>query len=388
MVSHAIRIAEWIAVLGTLTSIGYYIACVWSVRNFIRDQVNRAPNSQVNPPVSILKPLKGADPEMYESFRSHCLQDYPGYEIIFGLSDPADPAIEFVQRLRKEFPDRDIRIVICSEILGANVKVSNLVELVRQAKHDVIVINDSDIRVPRDYIGRVTTALNDPQVGMVTCLYRGIAAGTLGSRLESLGISTDFSAGVLLARQLERGLHFGLGSTLALRRRDLQSIGGFEALVDYLADDYELGARIANRGLRVELAEIVVETFLPVYSLRDFIEHQLRWGRTIRDSRPWGYFGLATTFGFTWSLLALILAKAASWACALFVITLLFRLVTALAVGRNVLHDRQVVRFLYLLPLRDLMAVLTWIGSFVGHTVHWRGDVFRLKNGRLVRISA
>jgi ceramide glucosyltransferase len=388
MLYHAIRVAELVAVLGTVTSIAYYLACAWSAKRFLRHQVNRAPMPQASPPVSILKPLKGSDPEIYESFRSHCLQDYVQYEIIFGVSDPADPAIELVEKLQNEFPDRDIRVVVCHNILGTNVKVSNLAQMLWQAKHDVIIVNDSDIRVPPDYIRRIAAALTDPQVGMVTCLYRGIAARTLGSRLESLGISTDFAAGVLLAQQLEGGLHFGLGSTLAVRRHDLSSIGGFEALVDYLADDYELGARIANQGSRVKLAEIVVETFLPVYSLRDFIEHQLRWGRTIRDSRPWGYFGLVTTFGFMWSLLALILAKAAGWACALFLTTLLLRLVSALLVGRNVLRDRQVVRFLYLLPLRDLMAVLIWIASFLGHTVRWRGDVFRLKNGRLVRISA
>ena len=243
---------------------------------------------------------------MYESFRSHCLQDYPEYEIIFGVSDPADPALQLVERLKLEFPQRAIRSMVCSENLGSNTKVSNLAQMLRQAKHENILVNDSDIRVPSDYLRRVMAPLADPQVGLVTCLYRGMASPTLGSRLEALGISTDFSAGVLAARQLEGGIRFGLGSTLAFRRRDLEAIGGFEALVDYLADDYEIGRRMAERGLRVTLSDVVVETFLPAYTLRQFVEHQLRWGRTVRDSRRWGYLGLALTFGFPWAVLAVV----------------------------------------------------------------------------------
>jgi ceramide glucosyltransferase len=387
MFHDAIRVAELLVVLGTLTSIAYYVACIWSATRILQDQATRASIFHANSPVSILKPLKGTDPDMYESFRSHCLQDHAEYEIIFGVSDPADPAIHLVERLQKEFPHRDIHVIVCREILGPNVKVSNLVQMLRQVKYEIVVVNDSDIRVPRDYLGRLTAALREPQVGMVTCLYRGIAAKTLGSRLESLGISTDFSTGVLMAHQLEGGLRFGLGSTLALRRRDLESIGGFEPLLDYLADDYELGVRIANQALRIKLADIVVETFLPAYSIRSFIDHQLRWGRGIRDSRPWGYFGLATTFGLMWSLLALVIAKGALWAYALFVLTLALRLLSALVVGRNVLHDGQVVQFLYLLPLRDFLAVFIWLASLFGHTVRWRGEEFQLKRGKLVRIT-
>jgi ceramide glucosyltransferase len=386
MFHHAIRIAELIAVIGSFSSIAYYLLSMWSARRFVRNAAS-AP-LPISSPVSILKPLKGTDPEMYESFRSHCVQNYPQFEMIFGVSDAADPAIDLVERLRKEFPERSIRIVICSEILGANVKVSNLVQMAREARYDILLVNDSDIRVPPDYLRRITAHLGEPQIGMVTCLYRGVPTASLGSRLEALGISTDFSAGVLVAQELEGGIRFGLGSTLALRRTDLESIGGFEALVDYLADDYELGARIADKGLRVKLSEVVVETFLPVYSLRGFVEHQLRWGRCIRDSRPWGYLGLVTTFGLMWSLLALILGKGALWTWLLLVAVLLVRALMAISVGKQVLHDPQVVRSLWLLPLRDLMAVGLWIGSLLGHTVRWRGQTFRLQRGKLVRVQA
>ena len=294
------------------------------------------------PAVSILKPLRGTDPEMYESFRSHCSQDYPQYEIIFGVSDADDPAIEFVERLRPEFPQIPIRLMMCPETLGGNIKVSNLAQMVTEAQYEHIVVNDSDIRVASNYLRDVVAPLADPEVGLVTCLYRGVASPSLGSRLESLSISTDFSAGVLVARLIEGGVHFGLGSTLVFRRTDLASTGGFEALADYLADDYELGRRIAALGLKVELSGTVVETFLPRYDLKQFLDHQLRWARTIRDSRPGGYFGLVATFGLPWAFLALLCARGSGWAWALLGATSVMRYAVALMVGRMVLQDRQV----------------------------------------------
>jgi ceramide glucosyltransferase len=225
-------------------------------------------------------------------------------------------------------------------------------------------------------------------IGMVTCLYRGVAGPTLGSRLESMGISTDFSGGVLAARNIEGGIRFGLGSTLAFRRRDLESIGGFEALVDYLADDYELGSRIAGQGLEVKLSEMVVETFLPPYTLREFVAHQLRWARSVRDSRPWGYLGLGLTLGLPWAVLALAFAHGAAWAWELLAAVAATRLAMALVVGRLVLRDRQVLPLLWLLPLRDAVALLIWLASFAGHTVSWRGDSFELRKGKLARISS
>lgn len=368
---------------------GYYALCLFSAARFLRGRKaadeGACPTQPATPPVSILKPLKGSDPEMVESFRSHCLQDYPQFEIIFGVSDPADPAIDVVEQLKREFPSCAIHLVTCSEELGANVKVSNLVQMVLQAAHENILVNDSDIRVPADYLRRVVTPLSDPQIGLITCLYRGIANRTLGAKLESLGISTDFAAGVLVARHLEGGIRFGLGSTLAFRKRDLEAIGGFEALVDYLADDYELGRRIAQQGLAVNLSEVVVETFLPKYSLRGFLDHQLRWSRAVRDSRRWGHIGLLLTFGVPWAGLALLLSCGAGWAWDLFAAVLSLRIAVAVVVGWSVLRDRQIVPLLLLLPLRDFAALIVWFLSLMGHTVVWRGDSFTLKNGKLMR---
>ena len=393
MIHRIATIIEVTSALVAVASLAYYGLCLFSAANFLRERRamggGGARPTQSQQPVSILKPLRGTDPEMYESLRSHCLQDFPEYEIIFGVSEPDDPAIPLIERLKLEFPGCPIRLMVCAKSLGANVKVSNLAQMLLEAKHEIILVNDSDIRVQTDYLQRVTAPLADAQVGLVTCLYRGVPARTLGSRLESLGISTDFSAGVFAARQLESSIRFGLGSTLAFRRRDLEAIGGFESFVDYLADDYEIGRRIAARGLEVKLSEVVVETFLPAYTLGEFVDHQLRWGRTVRDSRRWGYLGLVLTFGLPWALLALSLSlwlsRGALEAWLLLVAVAGLRVAVALLVGWSVLRDRQVLRLLPLLPLRDLVALLVWIASLAGHTVIWRGESFWLRNGRLVR---
>jgi ceramide glucosyltransferase len=390
MIHSVIRIVQLVAILGCVSSSIYYLLCLWGSAAFLRGRKadKSVRSTPILPPISILKPLKGTDPDIYASFRSHCLQDYPEYEIIFGVSDPDDPAVASVEQLQHEFPNRAIRLVISPNKLGANVKVSNLEQMLPAARYEHLIVNDSDICVEPDYLRRVVAPLADEAVGMVTCLYRGIAASTFGSRLESLGISTDFCAGVLVARQLEGGLRFGLGSTLAFRRADLQRIGGFRSIVDFLADDYELGRRIAALGLKVVLSDVVVETRLPAYDLRAFLAHQLRWARGVRDSRAAGYIGLVSTYGLMWALLGLIAAHAAPWSWAVLGATAMLRFGVAAVVGRFVLQDSEVLKNLWLLPVRDLVAVAVWIASFAGHTVTWRGDRFVLKDGRLIRIDS
>jgi ceramide glucosyltransferase len=396
MMHLVLRIIQIVAVVGLVSSSLYYLLCWRGAAKFLRERkaeghANAArpgiSNLLTLPPVSILKPLKGTDPEMYESFRSHCLQDYPEYEIIFGVSDPEDPAIESMKKLQHEFPERRIILVFCPKILGSNVKVSNLVQMLTAARYDYLIVNDSDIRVRPDYLRRLVAPLANPASGLVTCLYRGVACATLGSRLEALGISTDFCPSVLAARQLEGGIRFGLGSTLAFRRSDLEKIGGFASFLDYLADDYEVGKRIADLDLRVELSKVVVETFLPPYRLRDFLAHQLRWARGVRDARRGGHFGLVFTFGLLWALLAVAASGGAVWAWGALFFTLFLRLMVAVSVGRGVLEDKQILKSLWLIPLRDLVAIFVWIASLGGHTVTWRGDLFRLERGKLKRIS-
>ncbi len=384
-----LRILEALTAAAAVSSIAYYVLCLFSAAAFQRDTASGddAQPAQPLPPVSILKPLRGTDLEMYENFRSHCLQDYPAYEILFGISDPADPAIPWVERLQAEFPEHAIRLIPCPAELGTNIKVSTLVQMLPHARHAHIIVNDSDIRVPPDYLRRVMACLARPDVGLVTCPYRGIANRTLGSRLESLGISTDFFPGVLVARTLAT-FKFGLGSTLAFHRRHLEAVGGFEAFLDYLADDYQIGASIAALGLSVTLSRVTVDSYLPHYTRRSFFDHQLRWARTIRDSRYWGYLGLGVTFGVPWALLTLVLAGGALWAWIVLAVVALLRLAVAIRIGRWVLRDPQVMRWLAWLPLRDVLALAVWFKSFAGHTVAWRGVSYTLKNGKLAAVTS
>src|SRR5262249_44968179 len=357
-----------------ICGMGFYALCLWSARAFRR--AARKPAAAFAPPVSILKPLRGVDPQMYESFRSHCVQDYPEYEIIFGVSEADDPAVEAVEQLMREFPRCPIQLVVCPDILGNNRKTSNLVQMLPQARYDHILINDSDIYVTPDYLRRVMAPFAGEHVGMVTCPYRGIAADTLGSKLESIGISTDFIAGVLAARQIEGGIHFALGSTLAISRHALDAIGGLRPLVDYLADDFELGFRVSKSGAEGVLADVVVENHLPAYSFREFFQHQMRWARSPRGSRRRGFLGLLLTFGPPWAMISVALAAGTWWSWTVLAAAALLRAAVALEVGLGVVHDRAVWRHLWLLPLRDLVAFWVWFASFADHTVHWRGDIF------------
>lgn len=369
-----------LAILGA----AYCLLCVVAAVLYLgrRGRVRKVPGSL--PPVSVLKPLKGTDPEMYASLRSHCVQDVPKYEILFGVSDSADPASDIVKRLQTEFPNLPIQLVHCGKHLGSNGKVSTLAQLALVAKYDILLVNDSDIRVDPTYVRTTVAELQQSGVSLVTCLYRGVPARTFGSKLESLNISTDFVPGVLVASLLENGIHFGLGSTLALRNSDLKIIGGFEAMTDFLADDYELGRRLAESSGKVELSSTVVETFLPAYDFSGFITHQLRWMRTIRASRPGGYAGLPFTFTLLWALLTVIFAGGAIWAWSLFIVAGVLRIATTIIVGSVVLHDRFVLRLLWLLPLRDLVAPLLWAAGLFGNEIVWRGTVFRLDRGKLI----
>ncbi|MCU1312841.1 MAG: Ceramide glucosyltransferase [Acidobacteriaceae bacterium] len=376
--------------------IGYYLLALWSARAFVHSLRRQRP--PFAPEVSILKPVKGLDQNMYAAFASHCRQQYEGvYEILFGVSTPDDPAIAAIRRLQQEFPAHAIRIIECPELLGPNGKVSNLVQMLPHARYPYLIINDSDIVVSSHYLrsimrGFAPLAGQQRSVGMVTAPYRGLAHGpakkppTLGSRMEALGISTDFMPGVLTARRIEGGIHFGLGSTLAVSREALERSGGLAPLVDYLADDYELGARISRTGYAVELSGEVVETGVPAYDFCGFLEHQLRWCRSTRDSRRWGYAGLIFTFGLPWAFLNLIAAGFSIESMVLFVLALTVRVPLALVVGAGVLRDIQVLRDLWLLLPRDLIALALWCWSFASDEVTWRGQRFLLHGGKLIRL--
>lgn len=369
----------------TVAGMGYFAAALIAARLFVRER-SRMGTGRFAPGVSILKSLKGLDPGMLDAFRSHCRQSYAGeYELLFGVSDPGDPAAEAVRELQREFPDHSIRIVECPRRLGTNGKVSTLAQMVPQARHDFLLINDSDITVSPRYVERVMAFFADPQVGLVTALYRGKAHGTLPSRFEALGIATDFQAGVLLSKMIEGGLKFGLGSTLAVRREALEQIGGYEALADYLADDYELGARVVRAEYRVALTGEVVETSVPAYGWRGVADHQLRWLRTVRDARPLGYAGLIFTHGLGWAAVNVVASGVSPLSLWLLALSFFLRLSMAMTVGAEVLGDRQVLPYLWLLPVRDLVAMGLWAAGFAGDEIVWRGERFRVRNGKLER---
>jgi ceramide glucosyltransferase len=387
---------EAITTLLTLAGLAYLLLALWGTRSFAHYWM-RQPDAMPRktgfaPDVSILKPVKGIDPHMYEGLESHCRQRYAGsFEIVFGVGSMDDPAVDEIARLRTEFPDCAIRVVECTERLGTSGKVSNLVQMLREARFEHMLINDSDICVSPLYLERVMECFRDASVGMVTAPYLGRTGAsssgrTLWARLEALGISTDFLPGVLTARMLERGIRFGLGSTLATSKTVLEKAGGLEPLVEFLADDYELGVRIAASGYRVELCSEVVETTVPAYRFRGFCEHQLRWARSTRDSRRWGYVGLGITFALPWAVLTCITSGLALWSFSLLSVVLLARVAVALSAGVGILRDGQVLRDLWLLPLRDFFGLGFWAWSFAGDTVIWRGERFHLRNGRITRV--
>lgn len=365
----------------TCASIAYCLLCVWAAVRFRRYRASSQPEGQL-PPVSILKPLKGADPEMYQALRSHCLQNYAEYEILFGVTDPEDPAAAAVHKLMAEFPQQKMRLIMCGKRLGPNGKISSLAQLAPQAKYEFLLVNDSDIRVEPDYLQTVMHELSRSGVGLATCLYRGLPGGTLPSELEALGISTDFMPGVLVSREIEGGLSFGLGSTLAVRRRELDAMGRFESIVEYLADDYELGNRIAKQGFEIALSRSVVETHLPDYDWRAFFAHQLRWARTIRASRPAGYAGLLLTFTVPWATASLLVRPSAG-TVALLGVALAARFLMAWMAAAKVLQDRQSRKLLWLLPARDFVAAFVWFAGLFGRKILWRGESFRLEDGKL-----
>ena len=363
----------------------YYLIAAYSARRFFR--ARRAVDREFTPRVSILKPVRGLDRASYENFASFCRQDYPDYEIVFAVADADDPAIDVVQQLMASFPERTIRLLIGAPELGPSSKVNKLCRLTREARHDLLVINDSDIRVTPGYLRSVVAPFHDPRVGAVTCLYVGMADGYLAGELEAIGIATDFAAGVLVARQLE-GVKFALGATMATTRERLREIGGFEALVDYCAEDFELGHRIAALGYVVELAPYAVSSECAARTLRGYLQHQLRWAISTRHSRPWGYAGLLLTQGLPWAAAATAVVPSATIAAGYFGAYVALRLLMTWSVAKWGLGDVRVVRKVWLLPVRDALAFVVWFAGLCVNRIHWRGRDFVVQDGRLIPVPS
>jgi len=352
-----------------LAAAAYYLLALVAAARWNRPAVRK--REPYAPAVSILKPVHGRDPGFYACIRSHAAQHYPEFEILFGVSDPADPAIADIESLRQEFPLVPISLHRVSTA-APNAKAGVLAELARQARHEILLVNDGDIFVPAGYLDAVVPPLEDPETGLVTCLYRAHGA-SFPTRMEALGIATDFAPSVLVARLLGVA-EFALGSTMAFRKTTLDAIGGFEGIFDYLADDYQLGRRIHELGLRIAFSDVVVETNLGAGTWRDVIRHQLRWARTIRVSRFVGYCGSVVTHATLWSLVALL--GGAWWAA---IPALALRIAAGAWIGSEVLDDPNVARTAALMPLRDLLGFGIWVAGLSGDTVDWRGLHLRLR---------
>jgi ceramide glucosyltransferase len=378
-----LTVIEWTVLAGALLPFVYYLVAIACAREFFlgwdRD------GDDYTPPVSILKPVRGLDAGAYENFASFCRQDYARYEILFAVADEQDLAIPAIRKLIGDFPDLPIRLLIGFEALGSNDKVNKLCRLVREARHELLVISDSDIRVGPDYLERVASRFREPRVGAVTCLYKGLAESNLWSELEALNLSSNFLAGVLVARQLE-GVKFTLGATLAITRARLREIGGFEALADFASDDFEVGRRVAARGYRVELSSCAVETVCCSRTAKEFLERHLRAAVVLRHSRPGGHFGLVLTQGLPWSLAALAARHSPFVATAYLGAYLTLRLAMAWTVGVWGMRDRLLRKKLWLVPLVDALGFFIWALSFAGNRINWRGSRFYVRDRLLVPV--
>jgi ceramide glucosyltransferase len=361
----------------------YYLFSVYAAWRLFRS----APSSSHSlPPVSLLKPLKGVSPELYANLASFCRLDYPTFQLLCGVRDPQDPAIEIVQRLQRDFPACDIQLVINSEVIGNNYKVGTLHHLSRGAKHDIIVITDSDIRVEPGYLRAIIQPLTAPDVGLVTCPYRASARRPLPALLESLIINTSFMPSVFVASQLETTT-YAFGATIAVKRRCLEALGGFAALSDYLADDYYLGHFVARAGSRVQIVPHLVETQPDVTTVKSLVNHQLRWARTQRNCRPGGYFGTCVTHGTVWALLSVCLFWSFPLIRLFALFTLGIRLLSAAVISRVFVKTSLPPSSLLLVPLADLVFFVVWCLSLWGDTIRWREYTFRLQNdGKMVRV--
>jgi ceramide glucosyltransferase len=368
----------------TLAACAFYLLSILAACRFFRGKT-ATPSSELCP-VSILIPLCGADAGAYENYAAFCRQDYPAYQLVFGVRDPLDAAVPIVRRLIANFPKRDIALVICPKTIGSNLKVSNLYNMLERVKHEWIVIVDSDIRVGPSYLRSIMPLLADQRVGLVTCLYRAAQALDLAARLEAIGITADFVPGVLAAWLLE-GMHFALGSTMAMTRTTLKAIGGFQAISDYLADDFMLGNLIAKAGYEVCLARYVVEAVVAPMGFCGMLKHQLRWSRSMRFSRPVGYLGAVLTHGTALALLNLLVHHGAAPSLVLLGVALSIRLGMAWLIGIHWLDDSVLKKYFWLLPLRDLLNFGIWCLGLVGKRVEWRGRLLEIiGDGKIVQV--
>jgi ceramide glucosyltransferase len=384
MHAHALwRYAVLLLAAGPL--VYYLLASFAACRFFSRERARQLP--AFTPPVSILKAVRGTDFATFENYASFCRQNYPEYELIFALNDAADSAAPIIQRLIAEFPQHKIRLLIGAEDLGANRKVNKLARMSQEARYEILALSDGDVRVSPNYLREVVAPFASQQIGAVTSFYAGIAQPNLGAELEAIGAASDFFAGVLMANWME-GIHFALGASIVTTKTWLAKIGGFAGIADMLADDYELGNRIAAAGGTVLLSREIVWTMYPAQTARGFWDHQTRWARTVRLCRPASYFGLIFTHGLPWAVLAFLVAPTTLIGASFLAAYFLLRFVVAWTVGVWGVCDDTVRRKPWLIPLRDAANFIVWIAGLFGDRVVWGGVQYVVHRGRMSPISA
>src|SRR5437899_11568660 len=381
MMSHSTLWRNVLLLLAAAPLVYYALATLAALHSFRLERARVRPN--YSPSVSLLKPVRGVDFGSYENFVSCCRQEYPEYEVLFAVNDDGDPAVPVIRRIIAEFPERRIRLLVGAEHLGANRKVNKLARLAREAQNEVLVLTDGDVRVGSQFLREIVGPLADRKIGAVTCFYRGIAEKNLGAEIEAVGASSDFFAGVLMAGWME-GISFALGASNATTKEWLAKIDGFASIADALADDYELGHRMAKAGSEVVLSREPVWTMYPAQTLRSFWDHQVRWARTVRLCRPLSYLGLLFTQGLPWTLLAILVAPS-NWIAVAYPFSYFtLRYAMAWTVGVWGIGDEVLRRKIWIIPLRDAIHFVVWLASFGSNHVRWDNVEYAIREGHMV----
>ena len=365
----------------------YYLIALFSSWQFFRRRERRNAAHNFTPPVSILKPIRGLDPDAFENFSSFCEQDYPDYEVLFCVGEEDDEVVPILQKLASDFPERRIRVLFGSGGRGSNDKVVKLARLVSEAQHEVVVISDSDVRVRPDYLRTVVAPLADPKVGAVTCFYASIEEKTFAESLQTIGMFSDFYVGILVARQLD-GVKFALGPTIATTRARLAGFGGYGAIDDRPADDLLVGRLIAEQGYEVELLPYTILTVADYGSMRDLFHKRLRWIVVMRHMRPWGHLGLFLTQGLPWCLTAVAVHPSAGVALGYFGAYLVLRFTMTWMVGIWGLKQGSLWKKMGLIPVWDALAFFIWLTSFARNSIRWRDGEYYIRDGRLVPVTS
>src|SRR3984957_19307391 len=364
----------------------YYLIVLYSSWQFFRRAAKtKAPGRGFTPPVSNVKPIRGLDPDAYENFASFCRQDYPDYELLFCVDDRTDPVLPVIEKLARDFPERQIRVLFGSGRAAANDKVAKLARLVSEAQHEVVVVSDSDVRVGPDYLRSVVAPLADPKVGAVTCFYVPTNEKTFAENLQSMGMFSDFYAGILVAWQLD-GVKFTLGPTIASTRPRLAGFGGYQALENRPADDLLVGRLIAGQGYRVELLPYTVLAVADYHSISDLIHKRMRWIVVMRHMRPWGHLGLLLTQGLPWSLAAIAIHPSAGVVLGYLGVYFGLRVAMTGFIGVRGLKQRSLWKKMGLIPVWDAMAFVIWLTSFACKSIRWRNAKYYIRDGILVPV--